>query len=166
MSTLTRLRPIYKLAQRKFSDQKITLLPQKMYIESEEDILKAEKDLEDFLQQTKEYYDPSPCDEREIGDYPRLPMINDQYKEGRLYWDSQFKRDFGEPLQEHADAMDMYSPDVEPDFTQSYMVSQFMKSTLVIAAFFGIGYYIKTPDTLRYATDKVFPYEYLYDNKL
>eukprot|EP00041_Stephanoeca_diplocostata_P003420 m.34461 g.34461 ORF g.34461 m.34461 type:complete len:143 (-) comp14305_c0_seq1:241-669(-) len=50
-------------------------------------------------------------DTRQIGEYPDLPLESSQRRDPFKYWDSQDRRNFGEPLQEHDEALSMWVVD-------------------------------------------------------
>ncbi|KAJ1677747.1 hypothetical protein EV182_005522, partial [Spiromyces aspiralis] len=52
------------------------------------------------------YIDPGP----QIGEYPNLPWINAQTRPQLGWWDRQMRRNFGEPLHEHDEQFNMWSP--------------------------------------------------------
>ncbi|KAJ1663939.1 hypothetical protein EV178_004561 [Coemansia sp. RSA 1646] len=56
---------------------------------------------------SKEYVDPDP----QIGDYPNLPQrfAEDRSPYGK-YWDRQMRRNFGEPIQEQDEVLNMWAP--------------------------------------------------------
>ncbi|KAJ1779390.1 hypothetical protein LPJ77_001916 [Coemansia sp. RSA 2523] len=57
----------------------------------------------------KQYYvDPDP----QIGDYPNLPHIKAEERPQNGWWDRQNRRNFGEPIHEHDEVLNMRSPTV------------------------------------------------------
>ncbi|KAJ1913867.1 hypothetical protein H4219_005025 [Mycoemilia scoparia] len=52
------------------------------------------------------YVDPDP----QIGKYPNLPHVNAQTRPQLGWWDRQMRRNFGEPLHEHDERFNMWSP--------------------------------------------------------
>ncbi|KAK9448210.1 uncharacterized protein V1518DRAFT_419985 [Limtongia smithiae] len=108
-------------------------------------------------ERVKEYTDfPShDGDDRLAGDYPEFPVIFNQKRDPYVkYDDQQLRRNFGDPLHEDDDVLNMWSPDVH-DYVSNGTAGRY------IATFFGIiagaGYLLSFIAPESPAVPRVYP---------
>ncbi|KAF9161302.1 hypothetical protein DFQ27_003342 [Actinomortierella ambigua] len=77
----------------------------------------------------------------QIGNYPNLPMYNQQWRAADGdWWDKQDRRNFGETVAEEDEMLNIWSPDVWA-FTPGYALK---RMAVAVATFLGIGYVVYT----------------------
>ncbi|KAG0242073.1 hypothetical protein BGW41_004889 [Actinomortierella wolfii] len=77
----------------------------------------------------------------QIGNYPNLPMYNQQWRDpAGGWWDPQDRRNFGETVPEEDEMLNIWSPDVWA-FTPSYALKRMLAAAV---AFMGFGYLVYT----------------------
>ncbi|KAG8778404.1 hypothetical protein FRB91_009229 [Serendipita sp. 411] len=55
---------------------------------------------------------PGPFPDPQIGDYPQPEGVSNQMKDPKGWWDTQYRRNFGETLHEQDEVLNMFSPDL------------------------------------------------------
>jgi len=90
----------------------------------------------------------------QLGGYPQLPWLSNQLRPARGWWDQQGRRNFGEPLHEEDEALNMWSPD-PPVIPPEVALRQFIIAWLGIIGF-GYIIYLNVPE--RPAIARQYPY--------
>eukprot|EP00035_Acanthoeca_spectabilis_P020481 m.433136 g.433136 ORF g.433136 m.433136 type:complete len:213 (-) comp17536_c0_seq1:1853-2491(-) len=99
-------------------------------------------------------------DERNIDpDYPDLPLVSSQRRDPFKYWDSQDRRNFAEPLQEHDEALSMWVVD---DVSAGDTVSPNKQVVQLLMMFGALGLlmyaaYVSNPFAKKPVKEKEFP---------
>ncbi|KIJ52589.1 hypothetical protein M422DRAFT_94388, partial [Sphaerobolus stellatus SS14] len=90
----------------------------------------------------------------QLDGYPQLPWETTQTKPPTGWWDLQMRRNYGEPIHEEDDALNMWSPD-PPIIPPAVALRQF---TLVALALTGFGtiLYLNVPE--RVSVPRQYPY--------
>ncbi|KAF9578262.1 hypothetical protein BGW38_006037 [Lunasporangiospora selenospora] len=98
----------------------------------------------------------------QIGDYPNLPMYNQQWRSGfesAGYWDRQDRRNYGETVPEEDDVLNIWSPDVWA-FPTALGVKRLLTAA---AAFIGFGYFVAETRAQPHFERRTYPYDGLVD---
>jgi len=80
----------------------------------------------------------------QLGTYPQPQGISNQQLPPKGWWDNQYRRNFGEPLHEEDEALNMFSPDIpQPNIEPSSALAQATVAFAVLGGIMGLLAYTR-----------------------